>query len=131
MINEQRARAANERFYAAFNSQSLETMRDVWLDDVSSACVHPGWRTLQGFASIMESWSAIFENSGNMEVDVSDVSVAASEDLAWVSCLENVFTITPNGVQSSKVYATNIFRLVDGQWKMVLHHASHMPVSSR
>lgn len=131
MINERHAREANEKFYKAFNARSLDPMKAVWLDDDSSTCVHPGWQTLKGFDSIMESWSRIFENSGDMEIGMSDVEVVASEDIAWVSCLENVFTITPNGVQSSKVYASNIFRLVDGQWKMVLHHASHMPVSSR
>ncbi len=124
MLREKKALAANEKFYQAFNKQNIEQMLKVWHNDPSSVCVHPGWDALNGFATIMKSWRDIFENSDSMDIKLSDVAVTSSKDLAWVRCHENLFTINMSGVQSTRVYATNIFLLVDEEWKMVLHHAS-------
>ena len=127
MINEDKAQSANERFYEAFNKRDIEAMKGVWGNDERITCVHPGWPPLNGFEPIMNSWAGIFENSGNMEIQISDVQVLASEDLAWVSCTEKLFTIADSGVLASQVFATNLFHLEDDVWKMVMHHASPVP----
>ena len=62
-----------------------------------------------------------------MDIQVSDVTVTASEDLAWVSCVEKLYTIATNGVLASKVFSTNLFQLNEGNWKMIMHHPSPMP----
>ncbi len=127
MINEERAQSANESFYEAFNKRDIEAMKKVWGNDESVTCVHPGWPPLNGFESILNSWAGIFENSGNMEVQIFDVRVLASEDLAWVSCIEKLYTIAESGVLASKIFATNLFHLKGNVWKMVIHHASPVP----
>lgn len=127
MLRENQALAANEKFYQAFNKQSVERMLKVWHNDPESVCVHPGWEALNGFAAIMKSWQDIFENTDSMDIKLSDVAVSSSKDLAWVRCQENLFTISMSGVQTTRVYATNIFLFVDEEWKMVLHHASPVP----
>ena len=127
MINEERAELANASFYAAFNKRDIEAMKNVWGRDVNATCVHPGWPPLTGFESILNSWEGIFKNSGNMEVQISEVRVLASSDLAWVSCIEKLYTIAESGVLASKVFSTNLFHLEDDVWKMVMHHASPVP----
>ena len=127
MIKEEPAIAVNEKFYKAFNARDLDAMKSVWSYKVNLICVHPGWNPLNGFEPIMESWQGIFKNSGNMDIQVSDVTVTASEDLAWVSCVEKLYTIASNGVLASKVFSTNLFQLNEGSWKMIMHHASPMP----
>ena len=127
MINEEQALAANENFYKAFNARDLDAMKAVWSSRENVICVHPGWNPLNGFEPIMESWQGIFKNSGNMDIRTSDVKVTASEDLAWVSCVENLYTIAAHGVLASKIFSTNLFKLNDGSWKMIMHHASPMP----
>jgi len=127
MKNEELAVAANEKFYKAFNARDLDAMKEVWSSEGKVTCVHPGWNPLDGFEPIMESWQGIFKNSGNMNIEASDVTVIASEDLAWVSCVEKLYTIATHGVLASKVYSTNLFQLINGSWKMVMHHASSMP----
>ena len=62
-----------------------------------------------------------------MEIQISDVQVMASEDLAWVSCTEKLYTIAEGGVLASQVFATNLFHLEDDTWKMIMHHASPVP----
>ena len=127
MIKEELAIAVNEKFYKAFNARDLDAMKSVWSSQGNVSCVHPGWSPLNGFEPIMESWQGIFKNSGNMDIQVSDVTVTASEDLAWVSCVENLYTIASNGVLASKVFSTNLFQINEGSWKMIMHHASPMP----
>jgi ketosteroid isomerase-like protein len=129
MINEEKAQSANERFYAAFNKRDIEAMKEVWGNDEKATCVHPGWPPLQGFEPILKSWAGIFENSGNMEIRISDVRVLTSENLAWVSCVEKLFTIAESGVLASEVFATNLFHTEGDIWKMVMHHASPAPAS--
>lgn len=127
MINENKAKSANESFYEAFNKRDLEAMERVWGEDKSVTCVHPGWPPLKGFEPILNSWASIFDNSGNMEIQISDVQVLASSDLAWVSCTEKLYTIAESGVLASKVFATNLFHLEGNDWKMIMHHASPIP----
>ena len=127
MINEDNAESANANFYEAFNKRDIELMKKVWASDATATCVHPGWPPLKGFESILNSWEGIFENSGNMEVQVSDVQVLASNDLAWVSCIEKLYTIAESGVLASNIFSTNLFHLEDDVWKMIMHHASPVP----
>ena len=127
MIKEEPAIAANEKFYKAFNARDLDAMKSVWSSQGNLICVHPGWSPLNGFKPIMESWQGIFKNSGNMDIQVSDITVTASEDLDWVSCVDQIYTIASNGVLASKVFSTNLFQINEGSWKMIMHHASPMP----
>ena len=127
MKNEELAMTANESFYKAFNARDLGAMKEVWSSHESVTCVHPGWNPLNGFEPIMESWQGIFKNSGNMDIQISDVKVVSSEGLARVSCIEKLYTIATHGVLASKVFSTNLFRLNEGSWKMIMHHASPVP----
>ena len=124
MQNKLVALESNQRFYDAFNKNDLDLMIRAWLNDPIAQCIHPGWDVLTGFKPIIESWRRIFSAARDLEIKLSHVEVIVSEDLAWIACQENLFSISTSGVQLSKVHATNLFKQVDGEWKMVLHHAS-------
>ena len=127
MDSEQLVLEANQSFYDAFNKQDLEAMQRVWISDLSATCIHPGWPVLRGFDPIIKSWQDIFEHTDHMEIKLSGVSVVAADDLVWVSCQENLFSINVSGVQTTSVHATNLFKRVSGEWKMILHHAATLP----
>jgi ketosteroid isomerase-like protein len=127
MINKNKAESANANFYEAFNKRDIDAMKKVWGKGANATCIHPGWTPLKGFERILNSWESIFKNSGNMEIQISDVQVMASKDLAWVSCIEKLYTIAESGVLASTIFSTNLFYLEDDTWKMVMHHASSVP----
>ena len=129
MTNENKAESANTSFYEAFNKRDIEVMKKVWGNDERVTCVHPGWPPLKGFEPILNSWAGIFENSGDMEIRISDVQILATENLAWVSCIEKLFTIAESGVMVSQVFATNLFHVQGDTWKMIMHHASPVPAT--
>ena len=115
---------ANQKFYGAFNKNDIELMMGIWLNDSTSQCIHPGWDVLNGFEDIMVSWQKIFSAGQDLEIKLSHIEVTASENLAWIACQENLFSVLTSGVQLSKVHSTNLFKQIHGEWKMILHHAS-------
>lgn len=127
MSDQDSAITANEKFYKAFNARDLSAMKEIWSSHQNVTCVHPGWSPLNGFEPIIDSWQGIFKNSGNMDIQISDINMLTSNDLAWVSCVEKLYTIASHGVLASKVFSTNLFKLNKDGWKMIMHHASPMP----
>ena len=127
MPDQDSAITANEKFYKAFNARDLSAMKEIWSSHQNVTCVHPGWSPLNGFEPIIDSWQGIFKNSGNMDIQISDINMLTSNDLAWVSCVEKLYTIASHGVLASKVFSTNLFKLNQDGWKMIMHHASPMP----
>jgi ketosteroid isomerase-like protein len=130
MSVEREVLAINENFYQAFNRGDLDLMQSVWAHNESVVCIHPGWEVIRGFDGVIQSWENIFAGSENLEIKLSDIKVIDG-GMVWVSCQENLFAMSTSGVQVSKVHATNLFEKIEGQWKMVLHHASSVPQFSR
>ena len=122
---------ANRRFYEALTTLDLEAMEQVWLPEDWVRCVHPGWAQLEGWPAVRESWAHIFENTQFLRVAVSQVFVHQEQDLGWVSCMEKVASTGEGRIDSAYVQATNLFVRREGRWFMVLHHASHLPVSMK
>ena len=121
--------AANRAFYAAFEARDMDAMSDVWEHSERSACVHPGWGRLNGWAAISASWFALFQNGQHLQFIITNerADVALGGEVAWVSCDENILADEVGGT----VAALNLFvRDRDGGqggssgWRLVLHHGS-------
>lgn len=120
--------AANLAFYRALEARSLAEMDEVWLRGDSASCVHPGWHRLDGWDEVRRSWENIFANSRPWTVSCEDVRIGVAGDVAWVTCTEE---IAPFGAErpedAARMQATNLFGRVDGQWRLIHHHASPSP----
>ncbi|HEX3409926.1 MAG TPA: nuclear transport factor 2 family protein [Candidatus Binataceae bacterium] len=114
----------NRAFYRAFEALDLEQMEAVWLREQRIACVHPGWRRLNGWGPVMTSWERIFQGAFEMKFELRDEVVTMSGDLAVVLVEENLTQRGYDGGSRSQVLATNVFERADGQWLMILHHGS-------
>ena len=122
-------RAANQRFYDAFNTLDIERMDDVWENSDRALCVHPGWTPLVGWQSIRESWERIFDNANLMQFSVRYLNVVVQGEFGCVTCVEGVTSVVQGRAANFSTFATNIFaRQVSGNgdvgWKMIAHHAS-------
>ena len=117
---------ANNAFYRAFEALDLRAMDEVWAHGPHVKCVHPGWHLLTGWEAVRASWEAIFANTQEMRFTLTDVLVAGSDELAWVTCTENILSETDGRVSVTSILATNVFELDRGTWRMVHHHASHV-----
>ena len=117
---------ANHSFYRAFEALDLRAMDAVWAHGPDVKCVHPGWPLLTGWEAVRASWETIFANTQEMRFTLTDVLVAGTDELAWVTCTENILTETDGRVGVTSILATNVFEHDGGTWRMVHHHASHV-----
>src|SRR4029077_4030227 len=72
---EEEVRAANQRFYAAFESLDIAEMEAVWAHDDAVDCAQPGWELLLGWDEVRGSWSRIFANSKRVRIALSSIWV--------------------------------------------------------
>ena len=119
---------ANERFYQAFEALDLDLMAAIWARRLDDVCIHPGWEILEGWPAIRDSWAAIFANTSYMRFEPSDVEVEVFGVCARLTCVENIFSVAGGHTIHSQVACTNLFLLIDGEWRIALHHGS--PISS-
>lgn len=124
---EDAVRAANNRFYAAFESLDLAEMEAVWAHDEEVECVHPGWDLLLGWDEVRERWARLFANAKRVRIALSSVWVRIEGNVGWVACTEHVTTAFADGFDDAMVQATNIFVRRDEGWMLVAHHASPLP----
>ncbi len=120
---------ANNQFYTAISLADFNLMQRVWLRSRDAVCLHPGWPALHGWESILESWRQIFRNQGPLHIWPTEVEVRLYGQTAEVNCLENVDLSQVRGTGVLRTRATNIFRLVSSQWKLLEHHALPLPTS--
>ena len=121
--------AANLAFYRALEARDLAVhVHGLAPGCDSSSCVHPGWHRLDGWEEIERSWENIFANSRPWSVSCEDVRIAVAGDLAWVTCVEVIVPFGGDeGSDAARMQATNLFGRVDGEWRLLHHHASPSP----
>ena len=126
MADENAVRAANQAFYEAFEAQDLDGMSDVWEHSDRAVCTHPGWASLRGWAAISASFFALFSGEERLQFILTNERVDVVGDSAWATLDENIL----GGRVGGTVAAVNLFtRDIDGQWRMVVHHASAVAAS--
>ena len=124
---EERVRAANHRFYAAFESLDMGEMEAVWAHDDSVQCVQPGGELLLGWDEVRGSWARIFASTKRVRIALSSIWVRVEGEVGWVACTEHVTTAFAEGFDEAVVQATNIFVRAGHDWHLVAHHASLLP----
>jgi ketosteroid isomerase-like protein len=123
---------ANTRFYRAFESLDMVQMAAVWVQAERTTCVHPGWDVLCGWEAVQQSWEAIFASTDYMRFIISDVAIVLYDQVAWVTCVENL-SHDPEVPQVSRLLATNVYERHGEDWQIVHHHASPVlrPMANR
>lgn len=121
----ERVEAANVAFFDAYRSLDLAAMSRAWLPSPHARCVHPGSELVVGWIDIQESWRDLFESLAHVELDLEDVHVEVAGRIAWCNQLVYLTLETVEGdVVSATSIVTHLFERWDGQWRLIVHHAS-------
>lgn len=122
---------SEEAFYEAFARLDLNGMNAVWADLSETFCIHPGGPLLQGKAAVIESWREILSSAEPPSIRYRTLQRFEVGTLA-VHLVEEL--IAPSGrgrSEPTRVLATNVYRPIEGSWRLLAHHASLPLVASR
>ena len=115
---------AENAFYLAIESVDLPAMMEVWADDDTVVCIHPGAPRIEGAALIRESWQDIFQCGPAMAFSLHKDRVFEDGYTAVHMVREE---IAIDGEFVSVMLSTNIYKKTDLGWRMMLHHSSPEP----
>jgi ketosteroid isomerase-like protein len=119
---------ANELFYEALENRLIDIMDGLWLHEGWVRCVHPGRDALMGWPAVRRSFEAIFSETSWLHVTPTSVDVLVFGEIGVIACVENITSGQDDQMGMMAAQATNIFRLTDGGWRMMHHHASTAPM---
>jgi ketosteroid isomerase-like protein len=119
---------ANDAFYEALEKHLLGAMDALWLHEGWVRCVHPGRDALVGWPAVRRSFEQIFSSTRWLHVTPTEVDVMVLGEMGVIACVENITTEVDDQMGMTVAQATNIFRLTDGGWRMMHHHASPAPM---
>jgi uncharacterized protein (TIGR02246 family) len=110
---------ANAAFFEAFRRANPRLMADVWADDASVVCVHPGQAPIRGRSAVLESWRQVFTMLPSCDLELQRQQAVVREEIAVVTSVVKTLGGT--------FAVTNLFMRAGGAWKLVHHHSGSMP----
>lgn len=128
--DEAAARAAANQFYAALNvlfTGDAKPMLAVWSHAADITYMGPSGGLKVGWDNIRPDWEAVAAMKLGGKVEPKEMQVAAGTNLAVVSNFEVGENVVDGKTQTVTIRATNVFRLENGQWKMIGHHVDLLP----
>ena len=118
--------AANNSLYSSLNTMfegDFGPISNVWSHGDSITYMGPFGGKLVGWEAIGADFKQVTDMKIGGSIRPEGVSVQIGEDMACVSCTEVGENIGPDGQPVQVRHrATNIFRLENGQWKLIHHH---------
>lgn len=123
-MSQHQLRAANARFYKAFEQLDFDGMSQLWAQSVAVSCVHPGWDLVLGREAVMDSWRAIFSGTSELTFENEEAQVTAGSEMGWVVSRELLRTTVQGMPVENTLTAVNTFVLEEGVWRIAHHHAA-------
>jgi ketosteroid isomerase-like protein len=122
------AEAVELAFYTAFAAADVEAMAELWATGGDVLCIHPAGLPISGHAEVLASWRGILGALPPLTLEFEPVGRFTDGDLVVSTVFEH-FRLSGAAESAPPVLATNVYRRIGGDWKMVAHHAS--PVDPR
>ena len=110
-------------FYDALQRGDIEKLMACWADEDEIFCIHPGGPRLVGATAIRTTFEAMFAE-GPVRAWPERVRKIVSVTSSVHNLVERVEVLTPGGLTSAWVIATNIYHRTAQGWRLVAHHAS-------
>jgi len=130
MSEKDEVRRTSAEFYAALTAMAggdASSMKGIWVDSPDATALHPIGGRDQGTEQVLASFGQVGSLASGGNVQIADQTIQVSGDLAYEIGRE-VGEVSLAGEQIAIDHrVTNIYRKVDGQWKLIHHHADTAP----
>src|SRR5207245_1300381 len=103
--------------------------RAIWAEHDAVSCVHPGWQPMSGREEVLASYETIFRNTERIHFEITDVRVHVGAELAVVTLVENIESVSEDKSYKVSLPGTNVFQRNGAEWRIVHHHASPVAVA--
>jgi ketosteroid isomerase-like protein len=123
MSKEDEVRTVSDKFYSGLSRMDVSALPGIWShrDDVTT--MHPMGGEQVGWEAVRTSFEeAAAGPMTDSRVDLIDQRIYAGEDLAYETGIERGRATLSGAPIEFEHRVTNVYRLEDGQWKMVHHH---------
>ncbi len=111
-------------FYEGLQTGNVERLMATWADEDDIVCIHPGGPRLRGVGAIRAAFESMFADGGSINASIAHVHRVDSLASAVHHVLEKVEVMTPQGLATGYVLATNVYHKTAQGWRLVVHHAS-------
>ena len=125
----QAVEAAVRRIYEAIvalvNAEGTDAIRDAWHHTPEATAKHPSGEWARGWDEVWTVWQ-IFESFGRPGTgtgEFKDLRVEVFGDFAFATW---IFQTVP-AWGGEAIMTSNVLRKLDGEWKVVHHHADRSP----
>jgi len=118
-------RAASDRFYDALTQMAngdAQPMMALWSHSDDVTTMHPIGGREVGWDEVEGSWEAVADVAEGGEVTPSDRLVRVFGDTAYELVTETASMSLGDESVGGTYRATNVYRLDDGEWRIVHHH---------
>jgi ketosteroid isomerase-like protein len=126
MEAEQGLREANEKLYSGLNAMfegNIDSLVDLWSHSEDVTQMGPFGGRLTGWESVYEEFKGNAEMKLGGKITCEDLHVFAGNEMGYTICVEVGENKDADGnIIKVSHRATNIFRLEEGEWKLVHHH---------
>jgi ketosteroid isomerase-like protein len=114
---------AEAAFYEAIETTRLSAMMRVWDDAEDIVCIHPLGPRAVGQHAVQRSWADILGNGAQMRFHIDGVRRIETPGLV-IRLVQEHIRFAAEEATRAPILATNVYRLTDLGWRMILHHAA-------
>lgn len=129
MTEQAAVEAATRRFYDAIEDMTagrgLDAMRSAWHHTADVTSKHPSGDWAQGWDEVWATWE-LFGSFGRVGNEGSKLLSLISHVYGEVAYCTSIFQAAPKW-GGEKMMCTNILLKLDGEWRLVHHHADPSP----
>ena len=123
----ERVLARQRQFWAALQAKDAKSMRDVIAPDFVACSPGEPDQTREIFIQTLATFPWTVQ-----EVTPEQIAVHAFGEVAVLTGVQHATVALPDGRQMrSRVMLTNVYRLLDGDWRMVLSNAVELRDTQR
>lgn len=126
MTVENDIREASARFYAALNNMAAgdsAPMAEAWVAVGAVSAQHPIGGRCEGHDAVIASFAKVAEIAGGGGIRLLDQRIDAGSDMAVETGIETGTLVIAGHEAELNHRVTNVYRKVDGDWKLAHHHA--------
>ena len=122
MSTEDNVRAISDQFYSGLDRMDVSALPEIWShrDDVTT--MHPMGGEQVGWEEVRASFEGAAGLMTDSHVELIDQRICAGTDLAYETGIERGSAKLAGEPIEFEHRVTNVYRLEDGQWKMIHHH---------